>query len=323
MLKMTIKVIPLLALVVMLAALCGCGSEGNKNVSSNGGGSAAIADVPPETAVAEVGGEVITYKELIDYSLLSATYARKDIEKFGAEELEALRAQTLETMITNMLIRKYMDEEVGAGNMTNEAITDAESINQALRANYNLTRLVDLGEITEQIFEDYVTFARYSNWFYLHMITTVDLSDKAIGAYIEEHKDEMRRTVVSASHILLKTEEEAKAVLSRLEKGEKFEDLARELSRDEVTIEDGGRIMDFGRNEVLPEIEDAVFSMEPGELKGPVRSPRGFHVFLLHDRYYEDLPYSQVSIYVKDTLVRIACNDKIKELRQSASIVYH
>ena len=323
MLKKTVKVIPLLALVILLATLGGCGSDSNNNnVSGNGGGSAAIAGILPETEIAEVNGTVITFGELDEYTLLAATNARKNVDEISEEEFEGLRKETLETMITNKLIRQYM-EELGLESMTMEAMADAEMIDQTLRMNYNLTRLVDLGKVSAQILEDFIAYAQYSNWFYIHTITTVDLSDEVVDAYIEEHKDELKRTMVSVSHILTKTQEDAEEALRRLENGEKFEDLAEELSRDEGTAPFGGVIMDFGRNEVLPEIEAAVFSMEVGEIKGPVKSMRGFHIFWLRDKYLEELPYQVIEPHVKDTIVRSACNEKIKELRQNASIVYN
>ena len=80
---------------------------------------------------------------------------------------------------------------------------------------------------------------------------------------------------VRARHILVETEEEAKAVKQRLEAGEDFADLARELSKDTTSIEESG-IIDVGwivkdQPGIPPEVAEAAFQLKPGEQSDPIK----------------------------------------------------
>jgi peptidyl-prolyl cis-trans isomerase D len=66
--------------------------------------------------------------------------------------------------------------------------------------------------------------------------------------------------------------------LSRAEKGENFEKLARELSEDPGSREQGGDLGFFGPGVMAKPFEEAAFATAPGKLAGPVRSPFGWHV---------------------------------------------
>lgn len=80
-----------------------------------------------------------------------------------------------------------------------------------------------------------------------------------------------------ASHILVGSEKAARDVIRRLKKGEDFEALAREFSTD-PSKEFGGDIGTFKKGELLPELEKALRDLDIGEIGGPVRTDRGFHI---------------------------------------------
>lgn len=83
---------------------------------------------------------------------------------------------------------------------------------------------------------------------------------------------------VTARHILVDDEERAEQVRRRLEAGEDFAELAQELSQDEQSAEQGGDLGELQRGDLAPALEEEVFAAEAGDLIGPVRSERGFHV---------------------------------------------
>lgn len=116
--------------------------------------------------------------------------------------------------------------------------------------------------------------------------------------YRQKLEDALRAEVpstteqVHARHILLETEEEAQAVLTRLEAGEDFEMLAAELSADESTKQMGGDLGWFPRGIMIPEFEEAAFALQPGESSGIVESQFGFHIIRVdeHDPSLEIAP---------------------------------
>jgi peptidyl-prolyl cis-trans isomerase SurA len=127
----------------------------------------------------------------------------------------------------------------------------------------------------------------------------VNVSDEEVKAYYERHMKGAANTQVRASHIFIaipdgadlatasEKEAQAKKILERA-KTEDFAKLARELSDDAATRAEGGDLGYFGRDMLPKPIEELVFAMKPGEVRGPVRADRGFHVIKLVDRKIKD-----------------------------------
>lgn len=86
-----------------------------------------------------------------------------------------------------------------------------------------------------------------------------------------------------ARHIVVDTEEEAQLALSRLQNGEDFEVVARELSNDVTTRDSGGDLGWFIREDLLltPELANAAFQMQPGQIAGPIPTQIGYHIIQL------------------------------------------
>jgi peptidyl-prolyl cis-trans isomerase C len=82
---------------------------------------------------------------------------------------------------------------------------------------------------------------------------------------------------VHCAHILVKSESEAKVVLERLKKGEKFSRVARAVSRC-PSAKRGGDLGTFTRGKMVKEFENAAFALQKGEVSGVVKTQFGFHV---------------------------------------------
>jgi len=82
---------------------------------------------------------------------------------------------------------------------------------------------------------------------------------------------------VHCSHILVKTEQEAKNILERLNKGEKFANIAREVSLC-PSGKRGGDLGTFGRGKMVKEFENAAFALQKGQLSPIVKTKFGFHL---------------------------------------------
>ncbi len=83
-----------------------------------------------------------------------------------------------------------------------------------------------------------------------------------------------------ASHILVKTEQEANALLYDVTHGKSFEDTARAHSLC-PSGKKGGDLGWFGRGQMVMEFEDAAFALKPGDISRPVKTQFGWHLIKL------------------------------------------
>ena len=86
------------------------------------------------------------------------------------------------------------------------------------------------------------------------------MTEEEAEEYFEENKEDL--IVIRASHILVKTEEEGKEVLERLNQGEDFAKLAEELSADKSSGLFGGDLGYFGKGSMIAEFEEAAFAFK-------------------------------------------------------------
>jgi len=124
---------------------------------------------------------------------------------------------------------------------------------------------------------------------------------------------------VHARHILVETEEEAQTVLARLEAGEDFVSLAKELSTDESTREDGGDLGWLPRGVMVPEFEEAAFALQPGETGDIVQTSFGYHIILVEERD----PDRELEPAFLERRRASALSEWLEEQRQSEAVERH
>jgi peptidyl-prolyl cis-trans isomerase C len=156
-------------------------------------------------------------------------------------------------------------------------------------------------------------------YFYKNIRPTI--SDEDVKTAYEKEASKIKVAErVRARHILVATEKEAKDVIARLEKGEKFEDLAKNLSRD-GSKEYGGDLGYFSAEEMVPEFSKAAFALKVGGLSKPIKTNYGWHVIKLEDRKKGGAqPFDQVRGSIRAILTRKKVQEKVLELRKLAKI---
>ncbi len=82
---------------------------------------------------------------------------------------------------------------------------------------------------------------------------------------------------VHCAHILVKTEHEAKAVLERLKQGEKFVNIAKEISLC-PSGKRGGDLGSFSRGKMVKEFENAAFALQKGQVSPIIKTKFGYHL---------------------------------------------
>lgn len=148
------------------------------------------------------------------------------------------------------------------------------------------------------------------------------VTDEQIQArYDEQYSAENAQTEYNAAHILVATQEEAQAVLDRLNAGEDFAALAQELSTDTGSGANGGDLGWFTPDMMVQPFSDAVVVMEPGTLAGPVQTQFGWHIIRLNEtRAQAAPPLDLVRDQIRGELQSAAIEQHVADLEAAATI---
>ncbi|NOZ24559.1 MAG: hypothetical protein GXO94_00455 [Nitrospirae bacterium] len=153
----------------------------------------------------------------------------------------------------------------------------------------------------------------------------VGVTDEEVKKYYDTHPDEFSTDRARASHILVKTKEEADSLLKRIRAGEDFAAIAKKNSIDKGSASKGGDLGFFGRGQMVPEFEKAVFSMKKGAVSDPVKTQFGYHIIKLTDlKKGQKIGYDKVKDDLSKRLLRekrrAAFDSYIEKLKGSYSV---
>src|SRR6266567_4352159 len=147
--------------------------------------------------------------------------------------------------------------------------------------------------------------------------TTDDAMKKV---YEEASKQITGEQEVHARHILVETEDEAKAVKAELDKGGDFAELAKKKSKDPGSA-DGGDLGFFTKEQMVPEFSAVAFAMEPGKISDPVKSQFGWHIIKVEEKRNRKAPeFDQVKAQIEQYVTRKAQADYVAKLRAEAKV---
>ena len=160
-----------------------------------------------------------------------------------------------------------------------------------------------------------------ANFYVDKVLRDVKVPEADAKKYFDEHQDEFQgEESVSARHILVESEEKAKDILAKIEKGEMtFEDAAKAFSSC-PSSQQGGDLGEFGRGQMVPEFDTACFEMEVGEVRGPVQTQFGFHLIKLEKKNEaKPLTFEEVKAHLQEKLLseaqQKAYQSKMNQLR--------
>jgi peptidyl-prolyl cis-trans isomerase C len=155
----------------------------------------------------------------------------------------------------------------------------------------------------------------------VNAISDVITDDAIQAAYEARFADAAESREYNASHILVPTEEEALELITALEGGADFAELAKEKSTG-PSGPNGGELGWFGPGMMVKPFEDAVFSLEVGAISPPVSTQFGWHVLTLNDSRLKRPPaIEEVRQELVQELQQSAIEDVVAELTEGADIV--
>ena len=148
------------------------------------------------------------------------------------------------------------------------------------------------------------------------------VTDKLIDAEYNKLAKELKgQKEVKIAHILVDTEEKAKQLKEKLNKGSKFEDLVKEFSKDEGSKATGGELGYVMKGQLVPEFENKAFSMKQNEISDPVKTQFGWHIIKVLDSRDVTIPPKEQALNgIKGKLSRDAIEKYITELADKAKI---
>ncbi len=157
---------------------------------------------------------------------------------------------------------------------------------------------------------------------YVERYVESKVTDEAVKAeYAEIEKRNKGIKEARARHILVETEDEAKAIIAEAKSGKDFTALAKEKSTG-PSGPNGGDLGYFTREAMVKEFSDAAFAMAPGEVtSAPVKTQFGWHVIKLEDLRERPVPkLTEVEQVIRTQLGQKAIEDLVKEMREGAQI---
>jgi peptidyl-prolyl cis-trans isomerase C len=145
--------------------------------------------------------------------------------------------------------------------------------------------------------------------------------EKELRAEYESQLSSMPKTEYHARHILVATEPFAQKIIERLDKGEKFDALAKSESMDS-SKNNGGDLGWFTPNRMVPEFSGALIALKPGEYtRKPVQTQYGWHVIqLLETREVQPPPFDQVRQRLEQVVQAKKFRQYTDELMHNAKI---
>lgn len=227
----------------------------------------ALVTIPDQETIARVNGEEIStdvYQAELERALYSITnqYMVDWNDPESQSYLPGVQEQVLDQIIERTLLHQLTDQE--GISVTQEQVE------------------TEIAVIQEQVLQD-ESIADWDSFLAMYHLTDKDfyeliLDDMLMEALLERHSGPTVAEQVHAAHILVETEEIGQEVLDKLADGEDFGALAAEYSTDPGSKDQGGDLGWFPRGVMVPEFEEAAFSLEPGETSGLVQSNFGYHI---------------------------------------------
>lgn len=304
---MNLKKITAFALTgVMAISLVGCKKTGPKGV------------------VASVNGENIPIEQFYE----NYAVQRNAIVKMQGEEAlkekgqdnkgttdQNLRSQTLQNLIDLKIVEQ--DAKKAGIEISDQQVTDyINKMKQTMGGEEKFQAALKQENITEQYLRDYTRSKLLMAEYTKKKVEELKPTEQQLKDYYEKNKGNF--FVAKASHILVKTNEEANNIRKQLKEGADFAALAEKLSLDKASGAKGGELGQFSNGQMVKEFDDAIRNMKVGEISDPVKTQFGYHIIKLEEKKTPE--FDAVKATLEQELTKKNFEDYIKKLQKDAKV---
>jgi len=243
------------------------------------------ADVVEEGVKAKVNDKEITQEEYDEHLSVYKSMAETQYGE-GAWDMEISEGQTMgsyyeSTLLVMDLLLVDAAEKEGITISEEELNTELDNFKSYMDTEEQYKQFLEGYGMSEEYLKESLKKEYLINHYLATKIENLQPTDEELQTLFNDLK---MNESVRASHILVETEEAAKDVIDRINKGESFEELAKELSKDTGSVANGGDLDYFGYTDMVQPFSEVAFSMEIGEVSEPVKSDYGYHVIKVTDK---------------------------------------
>ncbi len=274
----------------------------------------------------KVNGESILIKDYEErVAEATKTYEKLGM-KFDTEEGKAALPQIRSQLLDRMIEGKLLAQEVKNQKLD---VKDAKVKEQEDLIKKNIG---DDEKFQDTLKQQGMTEAELRNFLAVYEKVTGDIkeiSDTEAQAFFETNKAGYGQPEsTKARHILVATEDEAKAIIVQLKAGADFIQLAKDKSTEDGAKESGGDLGTFTKGQMVPEFDAAAFAQTVGTYsQTPVKTEFGYHVILVEARTPAVVPVFETSkVQVKEDALNTAKDTKFQtyfdDLRSKAKTEY-
>ncbi len=226
----------------------------------------AAGDVEAEQVVARVNQVEITYDQF-----------QKRLE--GLRQRGAVRPEQFKEVVRGMVQEELLLQDATAEGLDQEGAVKAK-LEQARRQ-------VLIEELLQR-----------------KVIAQSQVTDEEARKMYEDNQPLFSVETMRVSHIMVKTEAEAEAILAELQAGKDFAELAKAKSQDTGSAEKGGDLGELRRGQAVREFEEAAFRLKEGELSPVVKTQYGYHILKGGAHVTAVEPFDEVKGRIRQSLLQ-------------------
>ena len=280
--KKSNKIVKLIAAMLLLTVVLG----GCNFVRVN-------PEVDKNTVVATAAGEEIKKEEFNKiFGILKIQYEQNygtdvwEKEVDGRKTIDIVKEKVLDSLIDTRIQMKKADE-LGIKVSEEELNTEINKFKGLFDSEERFNEFLTSQKIDMEYFEYSLKRDLIINKLRVKLTENIKVTDEEVTTYYGANQNEFIK--VKASHILLDTEEEARNAIQRLNQGEDFNKLAKEISKDPSAQQNSGDLGYFKHGDMVEPFETAAFALAPGKVSDIVRTDYGFHIIKVEDKKLDKL----------------------------------
>jgi hypothetical protein len=253
----------------------GEGGKGSSDVSSSPGSNPTTG--LPGGAVAIVNGVPISKQE---FDLVVSQFESMDPEGFqgmSPADRQQLFARILDQII---MVRLEIQEAQRQGIQVPEELVEQEyeAFKSTFPSEEVFLEVLHKGNTNPLIWKKGTRESFFMRKLEESMAKRLVVSEKEIQDYWDGNRESLKRDMIHARQVLVRTEPEAKQVLASLQQGSSFEAVVKEYSVDTLTKTKGGDLGWISRGDAFEEFERVTFLLKPQTISAPFKGKYGYHI---------------------------------------------